>query len=489
MQTAPPYYRLAILSAFAFTVLHAVALPMLMTYDGAQYVDLASKFGKRFPQEWDFSRTPLYPAMLRVCFWLLGRQPVAAIVPGTVLGFGAAWCVGATLRRLGHPRTAAAAVLVLAVHPILVTYEHVLLTEAGSVFFLALLINVLTWKAGQPAWHTGALVLAAIAAYCHRPTFLPMVSAVALLYGFELFQRFHREHPTARWSWVARAVAPHVAAVVLIPFLASLPWSMLSKSYPKHDYNREAILYGLLKQAVLPPSDPILAEARESYEHAIAEASRAGRMDVGGLTRGSHWPVFVSAMRYTDEAPAALRRSLRQYPDLLLMGFGRALLLNLGWPTFNSENDDYARGVITDVALGSKLYVPTPPWSPELIESFVQRTGHAALARGLDSLRPLFRALLYFGSVVTLMGFAFGLRRLNYSLLVLTALPLFWAVSHAATLISSDRLVLPAYVLFVANGVALPGLLLGSWRARRVAQAPMPGANRESELPQPAPEP
>jgi hypothetical protein len=158
-----------------FHVLHGISLPVLITWDGCLYVDLAYViFSSRFPQEWDFLRTPLYPIALKAGFWLLGKQALAAIAVSTLAGFCGVWMLGAAVRRAGSADAAAAAVVAATLYPTLVGYEHSTLTEAGTFALLALYVNALLWQPAAAASYKKPLALAGVITlgYYWRPTLL-----------------------------------------------------------------------------------------------------------------------------------------------------------------------------------------------------------------------------------------------------------------------------------------------------------------------------
>lgn len=138
-------YGIALWLSFGFCIAHVLALPLLVTFDGYSYAKLAEAIGTaRFEQDWDYLRGPVFPLLLKASFGLFGRNALTVIALQSTLGFGGICLIGATLKRWGRPLEAAATVMVLSAFPTLVTYEHALLTEAGTFFFLALLVYVVT---------------------------------------------------------------------------------------------------------------------------------------------------------------------------------------------------------------------------------------------------------------------------------------------------------------------------------------------------------
>jgi hypothetical protein len=452
---------LALAFAGLFGIAHLLALPMLMTFDGAEYVRLARSFGKDFFTAWDYARTPLYPAALRVSFWAFGTQPLATMLPNVLLAFGGTACLCRAALKTAGPWATAFGVVALALFPTAVAYQHTVLTETGAFFFLALLALTLTWTPQQRWRKTAALSACVAVAYYFRPTTLALAGLAALVYGLELWWGATEKR--------LKATAPALV-VLLLPALFAVPWNRISAAYGGRDFLGQAMVFAMLKQALLPPDDPFLAEVRESYETAIALSSVDGSLDVGGLTRERHWMAYSTLVARAPEVRGVFWRAITEHPGRAATGVGRTLLLDLGVDSKDSENETYVKGVITDAETGAKLWIPAQ-MLPEDVDAALRVPGRSTtLDSVLGALHGPFDLVLGFGALVTLAGFVFALGRRHPGLLVLTATPLFWLSFHALLLIASDRMVVPSHALLVFNAFAVPAAV---WRAR-----PGVGANR-----------
>ena len=98
-------------------------------------------------------------------FWLFGKQPLSAELVTSVAAISGILLLGATVRRIAGELAAAAAVASLAVFPTLVAYEHSVLTEAGTFFFIAAIVYLMVaGKDAGPSWRNVAGLVAALAA-------------------------------------------------------------------------------------------------------------------------------------------------------------------------------------------------------------------------------------------------------------------------------------------------------------------------------------
>ena len=453
-------YPAALFGCGLFTVLHVIALPMLMTYDGGDYVKLGLTWPQCFPDSWDFGRTPLYPLMLRVSFWLFGRQSVAAIIPTVLFGLVGTWALASAVRRFAG-KLSVAVIVVLTLYPTLIVYEHSVLTEAGSFMFLALIVNWATWRPAEPWRKTAALAAGTIAIFLFRPTSLVLFPLVASILAIDLAMA-HRTLPgTKSWKLTARAVAPHLVVATLVAYLLSMSWSRLSAASGGRDYQGQQMVFGLLKQAVLPPDDPLMLPIRDGYLAAISEATVNGSMDTAGLRPGTHFNLYVQ-LAPKDDPRKILGHAVKDHPGRYAAGVGRTLMLNLGVPALDSESDSYFQGVVREAETGTKLFLPPGQLSPALMASFRQMGGKSAISDLIGALNAPYRWLLWLGAVMTVIGFAFGCWRRLGGLVVLSGVPLYWIVAHAFSLMSSDRLVLPAHAFLVVNALVVPVLIAGS---------------------------
>jgi hypothetical protein len=177
-------YWVALWLTVIICVAELVSLPVVVTFDGYWYAKLAEILGTaRFGAEWDYLRTPLFPALLKLFFWLFGRQPLAVSALQMALGFSGIWLLGAALMRTHRTLEAAIVFPLLALFPTLVTYEHALLTEVGTFAFMALLLYVVTAPISRPEWRVAGIAGVLALGYYYRASFLYISPVVALVYA------------------------------------------------------------------------------------------------------------------------------------------------------------------------------------------------------------------------------------------------------------------------------------------------------------------
>src|SRR3954465_3257876 len=130
--------------ALIFTFVHSLCLPMVASYDGMGYVHLANLIGSPdFTRSWYYLRTPLFPASLKAAFLLGGEQPFTAMLVTAGFGLGGILLAGSSVRRMAGDVAGGSTLILVSAYPVLVTYQHMLLSETGIFFFLSLTVWLL----------------------------------------------------------------------------------------------------------------------------------------------------------------------------------------------------------------------------------------------------------------------------------------------------------------------------------------------------------
>ena len=432
---------------------HVVGLPILVTYDGHWYVRLAAVLGTpRFAAEWDFLRGPLYPLLLKISFSIFGLRPAAVTILQAAMGFAGLWLVGDTLRRLGRRREAPVAVLLLGAFPTLIAYQHMLLTEAVSFFFLALLVRLAVVPSRSVFGRAVSLTIALTLAYYYRSSFIWLAPACAAV--FCLSARDSLRSPGLSRSGYWKRIALSTAAVTLGPFILAYPWARNPEVSRRT--GESVLLYGLAKQAVIPPDSPLLGASGPPYRLAIAAAGGERRIPLSGISDGTEYVVAGALSRGPQTAPSVFREIIRTNPRGYLRGLARTTLMLSGLGGYGSDSAGFRTAVLSGA--GSVVH-PGPPGFVPLGERFRQPTKLRALARGLDLLAPVCDVLVFLGAGASLVLLLIGLYRRDAGILGFTLLPLTFLALHALVLSSQDRMAVPVYPVLLANLVALPGWL------------------------------
>jgi ubiquinone/menaquinone biosynthesis C-methylase UbiE len=452
------WYAASLIAAAAFTLLHALHLPLVVTYDGHLYVELADVFGTaRYPEDWDFLRTPLYPVCLKIAFALFGRKPIAAIAVGAVLGFAGLWLLASALYRAGHRPAACALPIVGALYPLLVAYEHCLLTETGTFCGLALLVRVSGTPRGRSSWWDAAAIAAAVSAgYYMRPSLLHLALAAALLHAVN---RLWQE-PAPLSARRGRQLILQCLAIAAVPYLVAWPWNREMRESGRTD---DVWLFGMTKQALIPPGDPLLGDAEELYAKAIRESTVHGHLDVGGVLGAPAFEVQVILTDDISDAGAVFRRMVIAHPARYLAGVGRSLLLFAGARPIESENGSYLDQVLerdrTTIHLGPERL------RDSIRRDFDEEKRPSPIGPSLARLIEPYRVLLLVAVWLLPVTLFLGIRRRQPVLLALGGLPAAFLVLHALTLLSLDRYAFPAYPLLLGALLATAGQLAHDVRA------------------------
>jgi hypothetical protein len=438
---------------------HIMSLPLFVTFDSQWYIRLAEILGtSHFPVEWDFLRTPLYPAMLRLAFWLLGRQAMAVFALHTCLACSGIWFLSRTLRDQNLQAEAAIGIAVLSAFPTFVAYQHVLMTEVGSFMFLALIVSLLARP--EPCSLKGGfwIAFAVGVSYYYRSSFLYLAPLLAILYVLKGL-REPRQEKFSLASFGRRA-APQFAVVALVPFLLAYPWQRRPEVSIRN--GQSVLLYGLVKQGVLPLTDPILGAAAPLYAKSIEDSKVNGVLPNNGLTNGREYAVIGAIWSYGSAASSIFIRSVRSNPAGYLQAVFRNVVVFSGFGDSTYDNADYRRMILY---MNGRVD-PGPSWIAPLGDEFRRTTPPSFTERLLRKISPLYDWLVRLGLIATVLAFFIGLWRLDHVILAFTAPVLAFMAMHALLLLSQDRMVLPAQPILLLNLILVPAWLKRGFQHR-----------------------
>jgi hypothetical protein len=442
-------------------VCHVLSLTLVINFDGNWYVQLADMLGtKRFPGQWDFLRTPLFPGILKIAFGLLGRQALAVIGLQTVVACAGIWTLGRCLYRMGRPVEAAIGTVLLSAYPTLIAYEHALLTEVGTFFFLALLTYMLVHRDGLTLRSSACTALVIAAGYYYRSSLLYLSPVAGVISALKILGVCRWKGETITGPRVRRAVSASII-VAVVPFILAYPW----QRYPNVSVRegQSVLLFGLVQQYVLPPDDPILrdGDASSRYKLAVAQSMSNGTFPIGGIQNGREYAVLDPIFHYGSAGRSIFLRVVLTHPRRYFAGVWRNLILYSGFGGFANDNA-ILRGKVF-LPDGSKID-PGPGWFPPLGIEFERHTVSSLTSRMFFALSPVYDWLVLFGFIVTLITCAFAVWRLDTTMMAFTIVPLVFILLHAILLFSQDRMVLPTHPLLLTNLVLFPAWLKGNAR-------------------------
>jgi hypothetical protein len=446
-------FRAGIACVAITTVLHAIALSVAVSYDSHEYIDLADVlFSDRFPADWiPPIRTPGYPFVLHVAFAIFGRHPMGALATGLFFGAGGLLVLGYAVRRIAGPAAAGAALILCSFYPLFISLQHIVLTEIGVFFYLALLVFALTWPAETTSKTTikaVALILIVTAGYYHRQTFMVLAPLAALLFALE------------QWRFGFFRAATVAVVVGVSPPLLKIPFAPYVFDGGVLSYT---LSYDLIRQMVLPPDDPIVAPAAAEYRKAIAEADPLAaiphpvavpifqvvrsRLELMTLRRFAVI-AFHNPVRY---AKAVARSAITTVAPPGQYSYGEAAQATILAPGIAEQTNMIAEGVARlDAAIR---------------RDFMQRASTSLIKRTLWRLREPYRVVMIAGIVSLFVVFAVGIATRSLAPFAFASVPLAYAAAHALILSGEDRYVSPIYPIGLAALVIVIALVTRSLSA------------------------
>ncbi|MBV9404768.1 MAG: glycosyltransferase family 39 protein [Acidobacteriaceae bacterium] len=470
------HFRVAVAIVVLVTFVHISALPLIVSWDGMQYIHLANVLsGPDVISHWDFYRTPLFPLALNMMFWLGGEQPHAALLLVSLLGLGGVLLMGLIVRRLAGQTSGAIALVVLAFYPILVGYQHTLLTETGAFFSIALLLWSVVCVA--PIWKRNPITVAfwisfvIAVGYYWRPTLLMLSPVAAVL--FVLIMRLPSEGPKPYFHLMQqlrgqdRRVVAGGLIIALSPWLLAYPWKHLTDEY-KPDAYAPFFAEGIFRQVLVPPSDPILASVKTEYEAAIKEYSVNGHLRMDGVAVASQSQLkfkFHDIFQHTS-----FLGLIRKYPFRYIAGVTRSIIFFLGLRANPSDDENFAFSHYVFVLWPSgDSFDHTLGWDAGLVEftSIGEYGGGAVFGRVLHSLIRVYAWTVFASSLLTVFWLVMSLIQGNAVGVALTSLPLTFLGLHAVALETLNRYGFPVYPLMLVNTLIFLSVLLKAfWRKR-----------------------
>lgn len=447
----PGIYRTALLVCAVFHGLHFLALPLVMSPDGLEYVALSERFGASgFFEQWSYIRMPLYPLLLRASFDAFGKVPGAALLPGVTLGFLGVCALAAEVRRIRGDRAAAVLLALLSAYPVLVGYEHTVLTEPGTFCILSLVVVLLSRLArrGIDVATMGLLGCTLAAGYLFRATTIAVLPAVTLTVT-----------AIARRSTVGNRQARLVTAAALmlavgLPLMTMKFWRAGGRDARIGSTFGFTLSYYVAAQGLLPATTADLGEAAAAYEQATEDAA-ARRTSLLGIA-----PVVASRLQRVD-GKRLLREAARTAPLAYTAAVARTALTFAGTPQRPSENALFLSNVLSLSAPGSKCVCPEADQAA-FTRLFARPGFRTPLHYALKIVTPLYVPLVLAGSVLTLIGFAVGVRRGDPALLALTSVPVAFSAAHAFLLLGTDRFAMPVLPFALVNVVVFASVIVRS---------------------------
>jgi hypothetical protein len=445
----------SLLLSLALHFAHLICVPILITFDGHWYIRLADILGSsNFWTQWDFLRTPLFPALLKIFFFVFGHQALSVIMLQASLGFMGIFVLARTLFHLRGPLEASVSAVLLSGYPMLVTYEHAVLTEIGTFCVIALLLCAIVSCPTNELRRAGLIIIILTAGFYYRASILYLAPVAAVL--FLLDTSHHGHHGATRFRWplqlpTLRRKLWLAITIVAIPFLLAWPWQRNPKASSRT--GESVLLYGLVKQAVIPPEDPMWRSV-PMYREAIRHSLKNGRLPITGLSDGAEYAPLGAISNYGPVAESIFVHAIWRYPKAYLGGVERNLLLYVGGARDESDSAAFLAALLSGKD-GAKIY-SGPVGFPPLGGGFEQKTGTSLVRSGFAAIASPYDFLVFLGVVATVAMLVLGLLRIDVQALALASIPFAFLLLNAILLSSQDRMAFPVFPLLLVNLVVLP---------------------------------
>lgn len=464
---ADRWFGRSLVAVAAFHVLHWVALPLVVSYDGFLYIDHADTiFSPRFPEDYDFFRTPLFPIFIKATFALFGKSAMAFLALNVGMSFCASALLASAVRRFASSGAAIAVLWISALHPLTITYAHCALSETGTFLALATLVWVVANTEERPTVRSiVAPILALSAGYYFRPTivYLSLVVGPVLLLTW--------------WRGALGATTPRRLAlggallVIIVPHVAALPWNRIPGASARVDGQYANFM---IKQMVLPPGDPALGEYADDYTRALRASTRDGRLCASGMVSGREYPIFgYTTQTYPGGGRTLFLQAIKHHPRRYAEAAARTFAVAIGRPSCESENRVFRRLASEDVT-GTRLLPGPASLDAPTRAAFAETRSATWMSALVTALVGPFAFLTTSAWALLVPALLIGAWRRNRGLVLIAALPIGYAAMHVIVLMSIDRYFVPVYPLVLAASVLAVYETVTALRGYRHAKSDAP---------------
>ena len=234
--------------------LTAMCLPLVVTYDGHLYHELAAKvFNIDDWRSWDVVRTPIFPAALGFFFRLVDQPHNAVILLNvffTLLGLF-------SVRLVIPGRSTEISIVIVLMSPLLITYQHMLLSECALLFSVALIIASLSSKS---TWRPYYICFSFLLAYYIKPSFLYIIIPIVFFIVLMVFLR-KIERLKCYVDWFCD-INTKGLGYIFIAITLMIPWHL---SILKSGRLSDVKGFFAVKHLIIQPEDISNTEARRQY--------------------------------------------------------------------------------------------------------------------------------------------------------------------------------------------------------------------------------
>lgn len=451
----PSVYSLAVVVCLVFHVISATTLPLLITWDGHIYIRLADVIAGN-ASNWDFLRTPLYPVALETGFLLFGKGAMAVFVVQALFGIGGILLLGSIVRRSAGDIWAAGCIVLLAAYPTLLVYEHIVLSEPGTFFFLALIVWTLLTPVRNMYCKAALITSAITAGFYHRQSLLFLAVPAAVMFVLSTTDRSTGSSPAPVYLgrrslplWIAASI------IAIVPYLLAYPWQRLPQVHQRINL---VVAYGLVKQAFISPGDPAWGDGSAGYRDALAQSQIDGSLPLDGLKPGlENGPTSLLGVRVNDLDKLFIRLVIThpvQYGHKVI----NTLLFYAGIGGWGSDSASLANSVLAPTATAT-LIGEAPPGSPSLADVFAFPTADSLVRKALRASMPIYTLLVFLAVIAAPVALVFGIRSRDTELIVIAGSVISFLVINAAALNAQDRMAMPAWPVALVGFVLLTRLL------------------------------
>jgi len=238
--------------------------------------------------------------------------------------------------------------------------------------------------------------------------------------------------------------------------------------------------FGIVKQALAPPSDPLIGPDAEEYRNAIGD-SMPGRNLYSGILAQLSEPLRRKIFaRYSEPSTALFWRLIRNYPGRYAASIARTTLLFAGVKGAQDENEIFRERMLSATQTGSKISLAPEAMYSKNKDFLAQRTDASAVQALLRFCEAIYDPAVVIGAALTVIGVLMSLVIRDFKAFVV-ATPIVYLVPYVVALSSVDRYAFPSHPFFLTAPIIVFTAFLRWLNLRRAPESRRPKGGRIGE--------
>ncbi len=420
----------------------------VITYDGHFYHLLSTKvFGD--VSEWDFIRTPIYPALLRIFSSVFGVGGFGFVLLNTVFILANIFLLFNLMKREEVKPYYYIVLLLISLAPQVLIYQHMLLTEAGLSFILVLTVYLCIRFNSAGIVQYCILALVGALSYYYKPHF--KYYFFGFLICFAAWNIYIQACEKDEFRTSFKRHLTYLFCSMAILFSLIYPWD--AKLKQSNRMNVVSQFFPLM-MGVVPADSAILGDQAKIYADTL---SRYKEMPRSGIPHEYIYPLLNNSDKFVEKD--LTKASIINSPINYSAGVWRSFSLYVS-PDSASETSMFGAFVFGNQAGVTETkfyYMPDSLASlaQEVRTSYTMRYQRSMVSEVYDAIRPGYDYIMFASWIILPFSIILGFIRRDGVLFWPAFVVFSYSLMHAVALMGIDRYAAPVVPLLLFQSVIL----------------------------------